>query len=116
VPTAAHAAADLTGIAKAENGQTVGELYADKAKYAGKPVTVRGKVVKTNENIMGRSWVHVRDGSGEEGKNDLTVTTKDPVPDVGDMVVVSGTLATDKDLGAGYSYEVIIEDAKIVTE
>jgi hypothetical protein len=116
VPTAAPAAVDLTGIAKAENGQTVGELYERKAQLSGKPVTVRGKVVKTNENIMGRAWVHVRDGTGAEGRNDLTVTTTDPVPGLGDTVLVSGTLSTDKDLGAGYTYEVIIEDAKIVSE
>ena len=36
---------------------------------------VRGKVVKTNAGIMDKDWVHVRDGSGEDGKNDLTVTT-----------------------------------------
>lgn len=114
--TTGPATMDLTGIEKAANGQSVAELYADKAKWAGKSVTVRGKVVKTNENIMDRTWVHVRDGTGEEGTNDLTITTRDPTPALGAMVVVTGTLSTDKDLGAGYAYPVIVEDGKIVAE
>lgn len=116
MPTVAHAAVDLSGIAKAENGQTVAELYADKAKWVGKPVSVRARVVKANHNIMDRNWVHLRDGTGAEGSNDLTVTTKGDVPAVGSTVLVSGTLTTDKDLGAGYKYEVLIEDAKLVAE
>jgi len=31
----------------------------------------------------------------------------------GDTVLVRGTLVTDKDFGAGYRYEVIIEDAEV---
>lgn len=116
LPTVAHAAVDLSGIAKAENGQTVAELYAHKAQWAGKPVSVRARVVKANHNIMNRNWVHLRDGTGAEGSNDLTVTTKNDVPAVGTTVLVTGTLTTDKDLGAGYKYEVLIEDAKLVAE
>jgi predicted small lipoprotein YifL len=79
---------DLAGIAKAEGGQTVAEVYAGKDALAGKPVTVRGKVVKLNTGIMGRNWLHVRDGSGTEGTNDLTVTTQStPLPKVGDTVL-----------------------------
>ena len=81
MPAAAPAAAvDLAGIAKAEGGLTVAEVFADPAKLAGQKVIVRGKVVKTNAGIMGTNWVHVRDGSGAEGTNDLTVTTKGEVP------------------------------------
>ena len=38
-------------------------------------VTVRAKVVKYNGGVMGKNWLHIRDGSGEAGNNDLTVTT-----------------------------------------
>jgi hypothetical protein len=59
----------------------------------------------------------VRDGSGADGTNDLTVTTTStPLPNVGDLVVVSGTLTTDKDYGMGYSYPVIVEDAQVTIE
>jgi hypothetical protein len=102
-------------IEKAENGYTVEECHAMKDSLAGKVVKVRGKVVKFTTRIMGKNWIHIRDGSGKEGSNDLTVTTKQEAK-VGDVILVTGKMAVDKDLGAGYVYEVIIEEAKIVIE
>jgi hypothetical protein len=107
---------DLANIAKAEGGKTVAEVFAEKDQLAGKPVTFRGKVVKTNANIMGKNWLHVRDGSGAEGTNDLTVTTAGAIPNVGDTVVVTGPVVLNKDFGMGYSYEVLIEDAQVTVE
>ncbi len=108
---------DLTGIAKAEGGVTIGELYADKANLAGKPVTLRGKVVKYNPQIMGKNWIHIRDGSGDANNhtNDLILTT-DVTAKVGDTVLVSGQVVLDKDIGSGYQFDVIIEDAKVTVE
>jgi hypothetical protein len=102
-------------VAKASgaDARTVAEVYAQRASLKEKPVTIRGKVVKYNEGIMGRNWLHIRDGSGSAGKdNDLTVTTLDKVA-VGDVVLVKGTVRVEKDFGAGYSYPVIVEDAKL---
>jgi hypothetical protein len=107
---------DLTGITKAEGGMTVAEVFADPGKVAGQKVTVRGKVVKTNAGVMGTNWVHVRDGSGAEGTNDLTVTTKGEIPKVGDTVLVSGAVSANKDFGMGYTYPVILEDAEVKVE
>lgn len=107
---------DLTGIAKAEGGKTVAEVFAEKDALAGQPVTVRGKVVKVNADIMNTNWLHVRDGSGAEGTNDLTVNTAGFVPSVGDTVLVTGTVALNKDFGMGYTYDVIVEDAKVTVE
>ncbi len=106
---------DLSGIKKAPGGQTVAEIYAEKSKLSGKQVKVRGKVVKYNGNIMGKNWVHLRDGTGAEGNNDLLVTTSSE-PKVGDTVVATGTLSLNKDFGANYKYSVMIEDAKVVVE
>lgn len=113
-PISTPAQIDVSGIEKAEGGQTIGELYAGKADLAGKEVTVRGKVVKFSARIMGKNWLHLRDGSGDAaaGTNDLTVTT-DVVVKAGDTVLVSGTLTVDKDFGSGYKYDAIIEDAKV---
>jgi hypothetical protein len=110
------ARAKVTGIAKAEGGKTIAEVYAEKDQLAGKTVTVRGKVVKANANIMGKNWLHIDDGSGTEKTNDLTVTTAGTTPAVGDTVVVTGTVALDKDFGMGYRYIVIIEDADVQIE
>ena len=76
---------------------------------------MRGKVVKFSANIMGKNWVHLQDGTGESGINDLTVTTS-AVVNKGDTVLVSGVLVIDKDFGYGYSYDVIIEDAEVSVE
>jgi hypothetical protein len=35
---------------------------------------------------------------------------------VGDTVLVTGVVHTDKDLGAGYHYDVIVENARIKAE
>jgi hypothetical protein len=95
------------------DARTVAEVWAQRAQLKEKGVTIRGKVVKLNENIMGKNWVHLRDGSGTAGKdNDITVTTGDRVA-VGDVVTAKGTVRVDKDFGAGYAYPVIVEDAKL---
>jgi len=104
---------NLKGIAKAD--QTVAEIYAQKAALSGKPVKVRGKVVKFSQGIMGKNWLHVQDGSGQGGGNDLTVTTM-ATATPGDTVVISGKLAVAKDFGYGYKYDVIVEDAEVTKE
>lgn len=104
-------------MTKPKGGYTVAELYAKKDELKGKKVTVRGEVVKFNSNIMGKNWLHLQDGSGKEGTNDLTVTTTvDQGANVGDKVLVTGMLVTNKDVGAGHKYEVILEEAKITVE
>jgi len=115
VAPAAAADVDLTGIAKAEGGNTVGELLGDMAAFGGKEVTLRGKVVKYNSGIMGKNWLHVQDGTGGEGSNDLTVTTQ-AAAKVGDTVLIKGTAITDKDFGYGYKYAFIIEEAQVTVE
>lgn len=102
-------------IAAAAGGQTVEQVFAGKAALAGKPVVVRGKVVKFNASIMGKNWLHLQDGSGTAGSNDLTVTTAGSAA-VGDVITVRGTLALDKDFGAGYKYGLIMENTKVVVE
>jgi hypothetical protein len=111
------AAVDLTGIQRAEGGQTIQEIYAAKSSLAGKPVMVRGKVVKYNAMILGKNWLHIRDGTGSAGNqdNDLTVTTAAETK-VGDTVLVTGNVSTNRDFGAGYKYSVMIEDAGVTVE
>ncbi len=106
---------DLSGIVKAKGGKTVAEVHKEKAKLSGKEVAVRGKVVKYSSGIMGKNWIHLRDGTGAEGTNDLTITS-DAVAKVGDTVLVRGVVVTEKDFGFGYKYPVIMEDAKVTVE
>lgn len=116
-PQTAAPKVDLTGIKPAEGGKTIQEIFAAKSKLAGQPVTVRGRVVKSNGNIMGKNWLHIRDGSGstEKADNDLTVTTVTAAK-IGDTVLATGIVSTNKDFGAGYKYEVILDSAKVTVE
>lgn len=98
------------------DGVTVSELFSRKADLGGKPVKFRGRVVKVNRGILGKNWLHIQDGTGEPGSNDITVTSAEGFAAVGSIVVVEGTLGLDRDFGAGYSYAVIVEDAKITIE
>jgi hypothetical protein len=109
------APAAVEGVEPLEGGVTVGAVFEQRVALSGKAVSLRGKVVKVSIAIMGKNWLHIQDGTGDAKTNDLTVTT-DAKAEVGDTVVIKGTVATDKDFGAGYKYDVIIEDAAITKE
>ncbi len=98
-------------VKPAEQGITIAELLADKQKYAGKTIRIKGKVTKFNAKIMNRNWIHIQDGTEYAGKFDLTATT-DIEAIVGETLTLEGTITLDKDFGYGYSYEVLMEDAK----
>ncbi len=101
----------------AENGYTVDEIFQNAEKLNGKEITVRGKVVKFSPMIMGRNWVHLQDGTGNAMKNehDLVITTQNQAKE-GEIVVVRGVIAANKDFGAGYTYEVLVEKATLEKE
>jgi hypothetical protein len=101
-------------VAVAKGGLTIAAIHRQKDQLSDKQVAVRGRVVKFNADILGRNWLHIRDGSAKDG-DDLTVTTSAVVA-VGDVVVVRGKVARDRDFGAGYKYDVLIEDASIAKE
>lgn len=110
--SAAAAALDASKVEKAPGGSTVVDIFAGKDALAGKKVTVRGLVVRYNASILDRNWLRLRDASCKDGSPDLSVTTKAET-EVGRIVTVSGVLATNKDFGSGYRYEVLVEDATI---
>ena len=98
------------------NGLTVTELFDKRADLNGKAVKFRGRVVKANRGILGRNWLHIQDGTGEPGSNDITVTSVTGFATPGTLVVIEGTLGLEKDFGAGYTYDVIVEDAIITAQ
>jgi hypothetical protein len=112
---APQTAVDLSNIEKVSGGKTIAELFAEGEKLADQEVSVRGRVVKFNAGIMGRNWIHIQDGSGSEGSNDLTVTTDDTAK-LGDLIVIRGTLKTNQDFGYGYAYDLLVEQAKVDVE
>ncbi|HMQ91022.1 MAG TPA: GW dipeptide domain-containing protein [Flavilitoribacter sp.] len=96
-------------VQPAEGAIAISTLMKDRQKYEGKTVKVTGKCVKVNPMIMGRNWVHIKDASSD---TDLTVTTMENI-NLGAVVSLEGTIALNKDFGAGYRYDVIMESAVI---
>jgi hypothetical protein len=122
-PGAEHTGAVMGGkavaagsVARAEGGRTVAEIHAGRAGLGGQRVKVRGQVVKSTPGVMGRNWLHIQDGSADGPQGDLTVTTASADAKVGDLVLVEGVAAVDRDFGSGYRYEVLIEDARVTVE
>lgn len=91
---------------------SIAELVSNKAELAGKQVTLKGKCTKVNSKIMGRNWIHLKDGSKDD--YDLVITSDQEIP-VGHEVTMVGTLSLDKDFGSGYYYELLIENGSLVS-
>lgn len=110
---APNVAAKDVSVEKLSGGVSVQDLYTNMSGFSGKTVKIKGQVTKFNASIMGRNWVHLQDGTAEGDYFDVTITTKDVVK-VGDVVVFEGVVGLNKDFGAGYTYELIIEEASQV--
>jgi len=92
---------------------TIAQIFANRNDYSGKEVEIRGIVVKVNEQVMGKNWIHIQDGTNDKGNFDLTITSTE-LPALNDEVTVKGNIILNEDFGYGYSYEVIMEDAAVV--
>ena len=116
-PVTAPQAPPITKLAPPTGGVSVADVFARRTELSGRPVIVRGTVVKVNRGILDRNWLHLQDGSGSEATqtHDLTVTTAVDAVSVqpGDIVTATGVLALKKDFGAGYAYDAILEGATI---
>jgi hypothetical protein len=97
---------------KTPNGAiTIADLYKNRDAWSGKMVSIRGEIVRYNFQIMNKNWVHIQDGTDFSGKFDLAITTMDSLA-IGQTVTFKGVIALNKDFGAGYFYDIIMEDAK----
>jgi hypothetical protein len=97
------------------NGKTVAEILGQRVALAGKTVRIQATVVKATTGILGRTYLHVRDGSGDAatGTHDLSVTTA-ATPAVGQVITIEGVVALDRDIGSGYKFPTLIDDAKVL--
>jgi hypothetical protein len=107
--------AGFTTASADESPATVASINQNKAALAGKTVKAAGKVVKVNNGIMGRNFVHIQDGTGDANTNNLIVTSKQTAK-VGDQVSISGVAVLNRDFGSGYLYPLLIEDATITAK
>jgi starvation-inducible outer membrane lipoprotein len=94
-------------------GISIAELIKNKQKYEGQTVRVKGRCVKLNNMIMSRNWIHLQDGSMGDQQVDLTVTTTENVQ-LGSVVAFEGKITLNKDFGAGYKYDIIMEEAHLL--
>lgn len=99
-------------VKRAEGGYTIAEIITKKKELSGKTVKVRGEITKFNADIMKTNWIHIIDGSSKE---DMIVITHDTAK-TGQVAVIEGTIALDKDFGYGYKYKLLIEDAKVILD
>ncbi|NOX93434.1 MAG: hypothetical protein GXP18_13560 [Gammaproteobacteria bacterium] len=91
---------------------TVEEVNKQMTELKGKQVTVTGKVIKVNNGIMKRNFVHVQDGTGGKDTNNLIITSKQTAS-VGDNITATGTVVLGTDFGMGYMYPLLVEQSVI---
>ena len=97
-----------------EDAYTIEEIYSKKEELSQKTITVRAIVVKFMPQVMGKNWIHIQDGTGsvEKGNDDVAVSTLDTA-EVGDEVIIKGTLGINKDFGMNRAFAALIEEASV---
>jgi len=111
--TAEAAVEEVVKIKKAKNGVSINELLSSRKEFVDKEVILRGKVVKVNNGIMKKNWVHIADGTQFEDKKSITVTTQEIIK-VGDIVTFKGKVTLEKDFGYGYVYDILLEEGVLI--
>jgi hypothetical protein len=93
-----------------EGSVKIVDLVANPQKYKGQNIQLTGRVSKINPNIMKRNWIHLKDGSKDD--YDLVITSNTFVPE-GSIITVEGVVTLDIDFGAGYKYDILVENAEL---
>ena len=109
-PRSEAASAPRAPLAPAPEGDIVplAELLKNRAAWRDKDILIRGSVIKSTPNVMGKNWVHVSDGNDHQ----VVCTTQAEVSP-GQSITLKGHVTLDKDIGAGYFYEVLLEDCEV---
>lgn len=93
---------------------SIAEVHEQRESLAEQQVTVEGEVVKVNNGIMNRNFIHLEDGSGEGDTARLIVTSQDTA-EVGDVIEAAGTVVLDTDFGMGYFYPTLVEESSLTS-
>lgn len=101
------------GVTLAKGAISLHDLFSGRDKMDGKTILLTGKVVKFMPDIMSKNWIHLQDGTSYNGFNDITITSLEKLK-VDEIVTLKGKVILNKDLGSGYKYDVLIEDAVLV--
>jgi hypothetical protein len=104
---------ELKRINKVNGSISIKEVVQNAASLEGEEIQITGECTKLNANIMGRNWIHLKDGTLDN--YDFVVTSDQAIPE-GHVVTLKGTVARNRDFGSGYRYELLIENASVVRE
>ena len=96
---------------KIKGSMKISDLVADPKKYEGQTVQISGECVKINQNIMKMNWIHIKDGS--QNDYDLVITSNQIVL-VDEFITIQAVVTLNKDFGAGYKYDLILENGVII--
>ena len=91
---------------------SVAEIHAKRIELGDKQVTISGKVIKVNNGIMRRNFIHVQDDTVTD-EFDRVIITSQQTAEVGDQVTATGTVKLDTDFGMGYFYPTLVEQATL---
>ncbi|GBE55690.1 hypothetical protein BMS3Bbin15_01873 [archaeon BMS3Bbin15] len=103
-------------VKKLAGGYTISDIFTRSKDLAGKEIEFRGVITKVLPEIMNKTWIHLQDGTKDNvtGENEIKVTYSGPEKfKVGDVVIVKGKLETDVNIGSGYFFRVLINNATI---
>jgi hypothetical protein len=102
--------------ARGSNAHTIAQLAAEHVKLSGQKVRVRGQVTKVTAGVQGHTFFHLRDGKPSDQPATDLVVTSNSTPERGQVASFEGTLRSDVDIGIGYSYPILLENAVLVAE
>jgi hypothetical protein len=111
VAKSAAAVAPTAGeITPLDGGKTIADVHTNRDQLKDQQIALRARVMKVSLEISGKNWITLQDGTGTAPNNKLIATTSEVVT-VGDLVTATGVVHTDVDLGSGYNYSVLLEEA-----
>jgi hypothetical protein len=101
---------EIGEVTPLDGGKTIAEIRTEYQQAEGQQVTLRARVMKVSKNVLGKNWITLQDGTGTAPDNKLLATSSEIV-EIGDLVIATGMISADVDLGSGYKYKVVLEEA-----
>ena len=98
-----------------DGGMTIAEIIAAYEQIEGQEVSLRARVTKFSANILEKNWITLQDGTGTAPNDKITATTMETVK-TGEVFTIEGIVKTDVNLGGGYLYKVLLEEARFTQE
>ncbi|MCG7876316.1 MAG: hypothetical protein AB2614_03325 [Candidatus Thiodiazotropha endolucinida] len=98
-------------ISQLADGKTIADIMADATQLNEQSVSLRARVIKVSPNIMGKNWITLQDGTGTPPNDKLIATSTEQVMP-GELVIASGVIRYNVDIGSGYTYKVLLEQTK----